>query len=347
MIAVWVKISAIASLEAAALGMLNSTPSLPYLAAYFLFHAVASATITWLAWVLLPLNYKKPVLPACALLWTFAFFIPLLGIAAIVIAVLLAHRFPRILRIERFVTVHMPEFSGVQREATVRSDLRAADARRILKNIALPIETRLRVLVALQSMAPKAAVPLLIGLLADTSEDIRLLAYSMVDSWEKDLVKKIQQANINLQEARQSGRDTPVINALRRLAELHWTQADTGLARGDLRRFALEHAQKFCEEVHALDIKAPGIWQLYANILIELGQLEAATQAVKKARRLHMPMAEVFSLMGKIAYLEQNYSAVRRYAKLLPHNALLPASVLRTAAFWRTKRPIKKVDIRV
>ena len=346
MIALWVKISAAVSMETAALSMLSSTPTLLYLASYFSLHAVASTLVTWLAWVLLPSNFKKPFLPVCALLWAFAFFIPVLGVIAILVVVQIAQRFPRILRTERYVTVRMPEFSGVQREATERSDLRAGDARRILKDSAQPLETRLRVLVALQSMQPKAAVPLLIGLLSDPSEDIRLLAYSMVDSWEKDLVQKIQKANAELDVAHQSGSNIPVVNALRRLAELHWTQADTGLARGDLRRFALEHAQRYCEQVQALDTRAPGIWALYARILIELGQLDAAVQAVKMAHRLRLPMAETFLLMAQIAYAQGNYAAVRRYATMLPDDGLLPSSVLRSAAFWRSRRRTKKVDIR-
>ena len=347
MIALWVKISAAVSMETAALSMLSSTPTLLHLASYFSLHAVASTLVTWLAWVLLPSNFKKPFLPVCALLWGFAFFIPVLGVIAILVVVQIAQRFPRILRIERYVTVRMPEFSGVQREATERSDLRAGDARRILKDSAQPLETRLRVLVALQSMQPKAAVPLLIGLLSDPSEDIRLLAYSMVDSWEKDLVQKIQKANAELDVARQSGSNIRVVNALRRLAELHWTQADTGLARGDLHRFALEHAQRYCEQVQVLDTRAPGIWALYARILIELGQLDAAVQAVKMAHRLRLPMAETFLLMAQITYAQGNYAAVRRYATMLPDDGLLPSSVLRSAAFWRSRRRIKKVDIRV
>jgi len=347
MIAVWAKILAAVSMETAALSMLSSTPTLAHLASYFSLHAVASALVAWPAWVLLPSNFKKPFIPACALLWAFAFFIPVLGIAAILVVVQVAQRFPRILRTERYVTVRMPEFSGVQREATERSDLRAGDARRILKDSAQPLETRLRVLVALQSMQPKAAVPLLISLLSDPSEDIRLLAYSMLDSWEKDIVQKIQKANAELDAARQSGSNTLIVNALRRLAELHWTQADTGLARGDLRRFALEHAQKYCAQVQQLDTRAPGIWALYARILTELGHLDEAVKAIKMARRLRMPIAEAYSLMAQIAYTQHNYQAVRRYADMLPDDALLPSSVLRSAAFWRSRRRIKKVDVRV
>ena len=344
MIATWVKISTAISLETAALIMLGSAPSLLHLAGYFFLHAIASTVVTWLAWALLPDNYKTPILPVCALLGAFSFFIPVLGVVAILIVVQIAKRFPRVLRTERYVKVGMPKFSSVQREATERSDLRAGDARRILKDNAQPLETRLRVLVTLQSMEPKAAVPLLVSLLSDSSEDIRLLAYSMVDSWEKDLVQKIQRSNKQLQAARDSENNVNIVNTLRRLAELHWTQADSGLARGDLRRFALEHAQNFCEQVQAIDSRAPGIWKLYAHILIELGHLEAAVQAVKIARRLHMPMTDMFFLMGRIAYLQHDYAAVRRYANRLPDDGLLPSSVMRTAAFWRSKRRIKHID---
>ena len=338
--------SAAVSLETAALSMLSSTPTQLHLASYFSLHAVASAVAAWLAWVLLPANFKKPFVPAFALLWAFAFFIPVLGVTAILLVVQVAKRFPRILRTERYVTVRMPEFSGVQREATERSDLRAGDARRILKDATQPLETRLRVLVALQSMEPKAAVPLLISLLSDPSEDIRLLAYSMVDSWEKDLVQKIQRANAELAAARQSGSNALIVNTLRLLAELHWAQADTGLARGDLRRFALEHAKNYCEQVQLLDARAPGIWALYARILTELGQLTAAVKAIKMARRLRMPTAETYALLAQIAYSQHNFPAVRRYANMLPDDALLPSSVLRSAAFWRTRRRMKKVNIR-
>ena len=346
MIAIWVKVSTAISLETVAITILGSEPSLLHLAGYFLLHALATTVVTWLAWVLLPNNYKTPILPVCALLWAYSFFIPILGVVAILVVVQIAKRFPKILRTERYVRVGMPKFSSVQREATERSDLRAGDARRILKDNAQPLETRLRVLVTLQSMDPKAAVPLLVSLLSDASEDIRLLAYSMVDSWEKDLVQQIQRSNTQLQEARDSGNNVSIVNILRRLAELHWTQADTGLARGDLRRFALEHAQKYCEQVHAIDTRAPGIWKLYANILIELGHLEAAVQAVKMARRLRMPITDMFSLMGRIAYLQHDYASVRRYANRLPDDGMLPSSVMRTAAFWRSKRRIKHIDIR-
>ena len=346
MMSLWVKITTAAALEVAALSLLNRTGSLADLAGYFALHALASTLVALLAWALLPANYKQPYVPACALLWSFAFFMPVLGVAAILVVVQIARRFPRILETSRFAMVRMPEFSGVLREATERTDLRAGDARRILKDTSLPLETRLRVLVALQVMQPKAAVPLLMGLLSDPSEDIRLLAYSMVDTWEKDLVQKIQKAQLSLAGARQHDDRVPVMNALRRLAELHWMQADTGLARGDLRRFALERSRELCEETLQLDPDVPGLWELYMNVLIELGDLEWAMRAVKLARQLDVSPAKVWPMAAQISYLQRDFDAVRKYMARLPEDALLPSAVGRTATFWHRRR-IDRVDLNV
>jgi hypothetical protein len=299
------------------------------LGAYFALHALGAAASAWLAWSLLPPQYRAPARPAGALLYCFAFFIPVLGVLATVLAVQIAQRYPKILRTDRYVAVHMPEFSEVQREATERSDLRAGDARRILKDPSLPLETRLRVLVALQSMRPKAAVPLLQSLLADPSEDIRLLAYSMVDAWEKDLTRQIQQARARLAEAREGEERAPLVNALRRLAELHWLQADTGLARGDLRRFALEQAQKLCEDVLVLDSYVPSVWQLYARVLIELDQLAAAARALDLARKVRMPLQEIWPLMAQIAWLRRDLDGVRKYMSRMPDSAAAAAPAAR------------------
>ena len=341
----WLKLTTALALEVGSLSLLTTEVSLASLYIYLGLHAGASALVVWVAWVFLPAHYRQPVGPTCALLWVFAFFIPALGGMLIFAVLHFALRFPHRVRSQRFVELRMPEFSGVQREATERSDLRAGDARSILKSTTLPLETRLRVLVAMQVMHPKAAVPLLLGLLSDPSEDIRLLAYSMMDAWEKDLVQKIQAAQAAYEKAQQSGSATAIVNALRQLAELNWEQADTGLARGDLRRLALENAAKFCETVLDIDTSMLGTWQLYTKVLIELGQLEKAAMAIDFAAEF-IPAGLVWALKGQIAYLRRDFDAVRMYASHIPAQELLMPAVAATASYWRTQR-IAQVDVYV
>lgn len=316
------------------------------LATYFVLHALTTIPLTWMAWTLLPEGYRTPARPAYAMIYAFAFFIPVLGAWVIVLTLLVAQRYPKILRTDRYVTVNMPEFSEMQREATQRTDLRVGDARRILKDPSHPLETRLRVLVALQSMRPKATVPLLQSLLGDPSEDIRLLAYSMVEAWANDLAQQILAAMHSLKEAREGDERAPLVNALQRLAELHWQQVDIGLVRGDLRLFALEQAQNCCEDVLSLDGYVPSVWQLYARILLELDQVSAAARALRLARKVHMPVQEIWPLMAQIAYQQRDLDGVRKYMGSLPENAHLPHQLRGLASFWRD-RQVTRLDLYV
>lgn len=341
----WLKLTTALALEIGSLSLLTTEVSMVNFLIYLGLHGSASALVVWVAWMFLPAHYKQPVVPACALLWVFAFFIPALGGMLIFAVMHFALRFPHRVRSKRFVELRMPEFSEVQREATERSDLRAGDARSILKSTTLPLETRLRVLVAMQVMQPKAAVPLLLGLLSDPSEDIRLLAYSMMDAWEKDLVQKIQAAQAACESAQKGGTPTAIVNAMRQLAELNWEQADTGLARGDLRRFALENSAKFCENVLDMDTSMLGTWQLYIKVLIELGQLEKAAVAIDFAAQ-YIPAGLVWSMKGQIAYLRRDFDAVRIHAGDIPAQELLLPAVAATASYWRTQR-ITQVDLHV
>ena len=347
MIFPFLKISLVLGAETSALlVLLSQSHTVDSLAAYFALHAVASGGAVWMAWALLPSKLRQPAIPTYALLYSLAFFIPILGVVATVIAVQIAQRFPKIWRTERYVTVTMPEFSEVQQEATERSDLRVSDARRILKDHTLPLETRLRVLVALQSMRPKATIPLLQSLLADPSEDIRLLAYSMVEAWEKDLSQQILEAMNSLRDARAGDERAPLVNALQRLAELHWLQADSGLARGDLKIFALEQAQQCCEDVLILDGYVPSVWHLYAQVLIELDRLPGAVRALQLARSVRMPEQEVWPMLAQISFVRRDLSEVRRFMGHLPDDAKLPYQLRGMASFWR--RPhVSWVDIHV
>lgn len=346
MILHWLKVTLALTAELSSLWLLERPCDCDNLAAYLALHALASAGSGWLAWSLLPAQYQTPARPVYALLCSFAFFIPVLGVLAIVLAVQVAQRYPKTLPTNRYVTVTMPAFSEVQREATEHSDLRVGDARRILKDPSCPLATRLQMLVALQSMRPKATVPLLQSLLGDPSEDIRLLAYSMVEAWENEIAQHILAAMRSLQEARARDERAPLVNALQRLAELHWLQADSGLAGGDLRRFALDEAKKCCEYVLILDGYLPSVWQLYARVLIELGKLPAATRALWLARKALMPEQEIWPLMAHIAFLRRDLDGVRKYMGRLPENAQLPHQLRGLASFWRQRR-VARLDFYV
>ena len=88
------------------------------------------------------------------------------------------------------------------------------------------------------------------------------------------------------------------------------------------------------------------MWQLYARGLIELDQLAAAARALDLARKVRMPLQEIWPLMAQIAWLRRDLDGVRKYMSRLPDSAQLPHQLRGMAAFWRQKQ-VSGVDVHV
>jgi polysaccharide biosynthesis protein PelE len=340
--------------EMAAFALLGNSHASGVLLAYFGLHAMASVLVSSIAWRLLPVHLRQPWWSVLALLFSFAFFIPGLGVISMVLVIHVALRYPSVVGAEQYVEIKEPQFHSNEKEKREQSDIRISQARRILHDPAQSVETKLRVLIALQHMRPKVAIPLLQGLLADRAEDIRLLAYSMMDAWEKDITVRLQSAQTQLDAAVALGSATTDsrhdagfdkiahINAHRKLAELYWEQVDTGLARGDLRTFALQKAKTHCEESLGLDGLMAGVWRLYGLVLIELHQLEGARRAMELARKAGMSDVQVMPHLARIAFDEGRYNEVRKCMKRLSKRKNLPHNLRQVVRYWTGH---KMVDI--
>ena len=345
MIGFWKHASLAITTEIASLSLLDGTHSSEKLLAYFLLHSVAAALVTALAWMLLPSRLRKPRWAVLGLLFTFDFFIPGLGVVAMVAVIHIALRFPSVVQHERFTEVSEPVFMSSEKENRGQADIRAGHARRILRDPTQSVDTKLRVLIALQNMRPKVAIPLLQGLLADPAEDIRLLAYSMMDAWEKDLTQRIQKAQAQLEEAAKkagvvdanSEHKAVTINAHRRMAELYWEQVDTGLARGDLRTFALKKAKDHCEAALPLDAHMGGMWLLYSLILIELNMGDAAKRTLRLARKAGLPDTQVLPHLARVAFDAGDYEEVAQWMRRAARAGHLPHHLRQVARYWAGK----------
>ncbi len=325
------------STELASLSLLTGSTSEAALLAYFSLHGVAAALSASLAWMLLPNHLRKPAWAVFTLLYSFGFFIPGLGVIATVVVFQVAMRFPKAVRPEHYTEIVEPQFVANEKEKRDQSDIRVGYARRILRDPKADVDTKLRVLIALQNLRPKVAVPLLQGLLADPSEDLRLLAYSMMDAWEKDITQRIQKAQIQLDAAVEKGEKNSTLNAHRRLAELYWEQVDTRLARGDLRIFALQKAKHHCEESLPLDAYVGGVWLLYAMVLIELSQPEGARRALMLAHKAGMPDASVLPHLARLAFDAGRYDEVRSWMRRTARDKHLPHSLRQVVRYWTGK----------
>ena len=103
--------------ELASLSLLDGSTSEVKLLGYFALHSVASAIVTLLAWMLLPGHLKTPRWAVLALLFSFDFFIPFLGVVGMVVVLHVAQRFPSVVRAERYAEIEEPKFMPTKKKS--------------------------------------------------------------------------------------------------------------------------------------------------------------------------------------------------------------------------------------
>ena len=124
-------------------------------------------------------------------------------------------------------------------------------------------------LLTLQAVPNRVANPILEELLGDTTEDVRLVAFGMLDAAEKKIAKEIRfETERQSQDLTREQR----YDALQRLAELNWELVYACLIQGELRLHILQQARTHLEAALALGIPpGSGLIFLQGKILLELG----------------------------------------------------------------------------
>src|SRR5687767_6746506 len=238
----------------------------PYnLLGFLLVHGVASLCLAAFVSAALPPHLRRPVPAVILLLFGFSFFIPILGLIGQVIAVLVARFLPRIVPELPYAEIPPIEFEFPPREIRERTKYGQGGLTSRLKDAGVPKEARFKSLLALQGMPAKIANPLLQDMLGDTADEVRLVAYGILDNQEKNINQHIHDEIEKLREANTSEMQ---LIALRRLAELYWELVYGGLAHGDVREHAMSETSRYLEQAMKMAPDDSGLWFLKGKMLL-------------------------------------------------------------------------------
>ena len=298
---------------------------------YLIAHAGASAALALGAVTLVTLRAGESRLAFLLLMFFTSFTIPLLGFVAVIGALLILRALPARGNNRRINAVALPEIDVHQRTG---KGFQQAGMRSFLSNARAPVANRLRALVALQNVSGRVSSPLLRDVLSDPSDDIRLLAYGMLDNKEKFLNSAIHLESSRLlsTEETSSAHD----DATRKLADLYWELVYQELVQGDLRSHAL---QQSIEYTRRSIIRAPDDASLhlrYGRLLQSLGQPSAAKEAYDRARALGMPLTRIVPYLAEVAYDLGDFSTVRVLMNELGDWQSLPR-LKPVIAYWSPK----------
>lgn len=300
------------------------------LLAYLVVHAFASFLAAAFAIAFLP--SAKPRLPTLLLMAAGSYAVPVFGFVGLLFGVQILYAYGhRRQRPAEFESLQLPEFDPHQQPT---SAFRQSGLRAFLGNTRAPTSSRLGALVSLQYVPGRVASPLLRDVLTDPTEDIRLLAYGMLDNREKRINQNIDEELKKLNGADLASPSAQT--AARRLSDLYWELIYQDLAQGDLRTHALERSLHYCEIVLACTPDDAALNLRHGQLLSARGEADPATTAYYKALALGLPSPRVLPYLAELRFNQGNYADARRLMNELEAWDSLPR-LQPVIAFWSAK----------
>jgi len=272
-------------------------------------HGIASILIgIVLAAALPPAMRERRMLAVTTLLFGFSFFIPILGLIGMVVGAFVSKFLPRLVPELPYAEIPPIEFEFPPREIRERTKYGQGGLTSRLKDAGVPKETRFKSLLALQGMPAKIANPLLQDMLGDPADEVRLIAYGILDNQEKNINQHIHDEIEKLRVA-----DSPEMRmiALRRLAELYWELVYGGLVHGDVRDHAMAETDRYLTQAMEVAPDDAGLWFLKGRMLL-FKRDPAAEAAFHRAVATGLEESRVLAYFAQIAFERRDYREVRR-----------------------------------
>lgn len=298
-----------------------------------LLHLAASPAFGLSLLALLPGPYGAPSRLSAGVLSLLAFFLPVLGMIGLLLTLPWALLRQRVEAERPWVEVQVPDlpyrplFLG-------ETPLRAAEGAlaEVLRHAGDP-DKRVAAVMALRHMDDRLAMPLLRIALKDPVDDVRLLAYAMLDKKDQAIAKRIQerQAALAGAEARQQ------FFLRRYLAQDYWEMAYLGLATGDVLGFVLEQAALHLAEALKIREDAGARFLLGRVHLRQKRPIEAQVE-LERARAGGLPDPTILPYLAEAAFLAGRYDQVQVHLQNLESRFVQRPPLDAVVSYWTEAR---------
>ena len=296
--------------------------------AVLLVHLLICAVVTSVCHVLMPAKFKTPRVTVWLLLFCFAFIAPVVGVVGLLVLTRTTLRqtaAASLFAVPESVDLPVYDVQGKDVKRSGQGAIRS----RLGEDV--PGNLRMQSLLTLQAVPSRVSNPILEELLGDTTDDVRLVAFGMLDAEEKKLSVHIQHERAALlTELTPEQRYT----CLRHLAELHWELIYASLAQGELRNHILGQAHQYLAQALAVGQPAEsGLLFLKGRILLAQGEIAASEVAIQEAVALGQSKISALPYLAEMAFKRREFEQVKQFMQQLVD--LNAASRTRAIAdFW-------------
>jgi len=187
---------------------------------------------------------------------------------------------------------------------TSKSDLSNCRLKSIIKWATEP-ELRQNAVLSTLALRDREAIPLLRLALRDTEDDIRLLAFALLDRKEKTISTRIRQREVHLQDTSQQ---CPELH--HGIAQDCWELVHAGLVQGEVRKHYLDRANQQIDEAIRQLPRSANLYLLRGKILLVQEKWELAFAAFQQAKYLGIDSSKIGPYLAEIAFAQNRLAEV-------------------------------------
>ncbi len=189
------------------------------------------------------------------------------------------------------------------------------------QNPQVPVEQRIRALLALNTCIAKQKNTIMHNVLFDREDEIRLLAFGLLKVQEQQILNEIHLAD---KELKKTTDPIEIARLEKRLALGYWEMIFQDLAMEDLSAYAIEKALTYANSAVEHLNDDVGLWTLIGKIHLYQKQLNAAESAFKKAQHFGVAASQVVPYLAELAFYRKDYETVRQLLLSEPSLRTIP-----------------------
>jgi polysaccharide biosynthesis protein PelE len=296
---------------------------------FLVLHGMGSVAGGALMTALLPDRYRFQPWRAFFLFFGLCLFIPGLGLAGLLLAVWPGIRLERRKMADGYRRIEVPELPYKPLKVNQKPIYGQAGMISVLRHVQDP-ERRVKALIATRQMASQEAIPILKEALRDPVDDVRLLAYSMLDAKEEEINAAIRDLLKQLEAATSDRRR----QLHERISNYYWELAYLGLAQGEVLRHSLTRALEHLEQALQTGGGEPTLYIQRGRLLMHQRRWEAARAAFTVAVDKGVPAAGVAPYLAEIAFEKKEFTQIPAYIRQVGPSIRKSERLAAVAAYW-------------
>lgn len=296
------------------------------LASVLFYHCIVSIVGAYICFKIMIPNHEKVQLVSFLFFFIIIFYLPVLGMIGLILAIpFVICRFSRMEKpifpmvINKIRELPLETKDQCEQPANLHSLYRSKNYQR-----------RLQAVYATLKLKDQDAIPLLYKALSDPVDDIRLLAYALLDRKENNLSMRIKK-NKQVFELTKTSKNKKLCL---QIANDYWELVRLGLIQGKARDHILNIACHYIELGLEHNINDLELCFLYAQILLKLKNYQQAYEQLKKAENLGIDHKSLQIYYAEIAFYSYQYLKVKQHMNTIDSPAVYP-QLSAVTQFWQ------------